>query len=302
MSVARAPRGADLTGSLLAVAMGVLFAFVVIFGKNLLHGEPPFTLLCFRFGVTALLLALVAVITRVPLLAAPGERLGLALAGLFGYGVESALYFGALNHGSAAAVTLLFYLYPVWVMVVASLLDRRVPARVLMLALAMALAGGATVIVGGAGIDIATLGVVLAVLCSFAYTAYLIAADRVAKRSAPLTTGLWVAAGASLANLTFALASRTWTMPSGAAAPLRVFAMGAFTAGAFVCMIASLQRIGAVRNGIIGVLEPLTVAVLAALFLEEPITVSVVAGGALILGAGVLATIAGRPRIREPDI
>jgi len=63
MSDARVARGADLTGSLLAVAMGVLFAFVVIFGKNLLHGEPPFTLLFFRFGVTALLLALVAVAT-----------------------------------------------------------------------------------------------------------------------------------------------------------------------------------------------------------------------------------------------
>ena len=55
------------------------------------------------------------------------------MAGLFGYGIESALYFGALNHGSAATVTLLFYLYPVWVMLVASLLDREVPARILVL-------------------------------------------------------------------------------------------------------------------------------------------------------------------------
>jgi DME family drug/metabolite transporter len=182
------------------------------------------------------------------------------------------------------------------------LLDREVPARILVLALLMALGGGATVILGSGGVDITALGIVLAVLCSFAYTGYLIAADRVAKRSAPMTTGLWVAAGASLANLTFALASGTWTLPSGTMAPLRVFAMGAFTAGAFVCMIASLQRIGAVRNGIIGVLEPLTVAVLAALFLGEPITVSVVFGGVLILGAGALATVTGRPHIREPDL
>jgi drug/metabolite transporter (DMT)-like permease len=292
----------DLTGSVLAVTMGVLFAFVVIFGKDLLHGEPPFTLLFFRFGVTALLIAAVAVATGRSLAPVRGERLGLALAGLIGYGTESALYFSALNHGTAASVTLLFYLYPVWVMVVASLLDRRVPARVLVLALAMALSGGAIVILGGGGIEVAAAGVVLAVLCSFAYTAYLTVTDRVAQRSEPMATGMWVAAGASLANLTFALVSGTWTLPIGALAPLRVFAMGAFTAGAFVCMIASLQRIGAVRNGIIGVLEPLTVALLAAVFLSEPITASVVAGGVLILGAGVLATVAGRPRIREPDL
>ncbi len=292
----------DLIGSVLAVAMGVLFAFVVILGKGLLHGGPPFTLLFLRFALTALLLAAVAAATGRPIIPVPGERLGLALAGLLGYGTESALYFSAINHGSAASVTLLFYLYPVWVMIVASLIDRRVPARVLVMALVMALSGGAIVILGGGGIEIAAAGVVLALLCSFAYTAYLTVTDRVAQRSEPLATGMWVAAGACVSNLTFALVSGTWTLPSGSLAPLRVLAMAGCTAAAFVCMMASLQRIGAVRNGIIGVLEPLTVAVLAALFLSEPITAAIVAGGVLILGAGVLATVAGRPRIREPDL
>lgn len=100
----------DLIGSLLAVAMGVLFACVVIVGAGLLQGEPPFTLLCLRFGLTAIMLAVLALGTGRPLIPAPGERLGLALVGLLGYGTESALYFSALNHGSAATVTLLFYL------------------------------------------------------------------------------------------------------------------------------------------------------------------------------------------------
>lgn len=298
----RALSGTDLTGSLLAVAMGVLFAFVVIFGTNLLHGEAPFTLLFLRFSVTTVLIAAVAAVTRNPLVPAPGERLGIALAGLFGYGVESAFYFSALNHGSAATVTLLFYVYPVWVMLIASLLDREVPARILVIALSMALGGGAVVILGGGGVAITALGAVLAICCSLVYTGYLTAADRVAKRSSPITTGLWVAAGAALANLTLAIVTGSWTVPTGHLAALRVLAMGAFTAAAFVCLVASLQRIGAVRNGIIGVLEPLTVAVLAALFLDQPITSSVVIGGVLILGAGVLATVTGRPHIREPDV
>ena len=45
-----------------------------------------------------------------------------------------------------------------------------------------------------------------------------------------------------------------------------------FSAGAFVAMLAGLQLVGAVRNAIIGVLEPLTVAVLAYFFLDEPVT------------------------------
>jgi drug/metabolite transporter (DMT)-like permease len=274
----------------------------VIVGAGLLHGEPPFTLLFLRFGLTAILLSLLALATGRPVLPAPGEPLGLALVGLLGYGTESALYFGALNHGSAATVTLLFYLYPVWVMVAASLLDRRVPARTLVLSLVMALVGGATVIAGGAGVDIETAGIALALGCSLAYTGYLLATERIAVSTNPMTTGLWVAAFASVSNLTYALASTSWTVPSGRLAALRVFAMAAFTAGAFLCMMASLRRIGAVRNGIIGVIEPLTVALLAAVFLGQPITASVMVGGVLILGAGAIATIAGHMRIREPDV
>jgi drug/metabolite transporter (DMT)-like permease len=295
-------RRSDLLGSALAVAMSVLFACVVIVGKGLLHGEPPFTLLCLRFGLTSALVALVAVASGQPIVPAPGERLGLALAGLLGYGTESALYWSGLNHGTAASVTLLFYLYPVWVLAAASLLDRQVPARTIVIAVAMALSGGAIVIVGGSGIDIETAGIALALGCSFAYTAYLVATDRIAVRTSTLTTGVWVAAGASVSNLAFALVSGSWTLPSGELASIRVVAMGVFTAGAFVCMMASLRRIGAVRNGIIGVTEPLTVAVLAAVFLDEPITASVVLGAVLILGAGILVTVVGRPRMREPSI
>ena len=125
----------DLVGAGLGVLMGLLFSFVVILGKGLLHGEPPFALLFFRFGVAASVLAVLTVLTGRPLVPERGERLGLALAATLGYGTESALYFAGLNHGSAAAVTLLFYTYPVWVMLTAMTLDRRVPARMLVTAL-----------------------------------------------------------------------------------------------------------------------------------------------------------------------
>ena len=62
----------DLAGSGLAVLMGVQFSFVVILGKGLLRGQPPFALLFFRFAVAALILAVVAIATRRPLLPKPG--------------------------------------------------------------------------------------------------------------------------------------------------------------------------------------------------------------------------------------
>jgi drug/metabolite transporter (DMT)-like permease len=44
------------------------------------------------------------------------------------------------------------------------------------------------------------------------------------------------------------------------------------------------------------------VAVLAAIFLDEPVSASLAIGGALILVGGVIATLARGQRIVEPDL
>jgi drug/metabolite transporter (DMT)-like permease len=120
-------------------------------------------------------------------------------------------------------------------------------------------------------------------------------ADRVFRRTEPMTSALALAAGAALANATFALAFGGNAIPEGPAEWLRVAGMAVFTLGAFVAMLAALRRIGAVRNAIIGVIEPLTVALLAWVFLAQPVTWSVALGGVAILGAAVLATVARAP-------
>jgi drug/metabolite transporter (DMT)-like permease len=75
-----------------------------------------------------------------------------------------------------------------------------------------------------------------------------------------------------------------------------------FSAGAFAAMLAGLQLVGAVRNAIIGVMEPFTVAVLAALFLDESIAVATGLGGALILVGAAIASLARGPGLAEPDV
>lgn len=288
-------RDTELVGAGLTVAMGAMFATVVILGDGLLRGERPFALLALRFGGTAVALLAINTVTGRPLLPAPGERLGAALAGTLGYGTESALYFSALNHGTAAAVTLLFYTYPVIVTLATVTIDRRLPSGLVLGALGLAVVGSAIVVVGGGGVDVTTTGIVLSLACATAYSAYLMGADRVFRRTEPMTSAWALAAGAAVANATFALVFGGNAIPQGPTEWLRVAGMAAFTLGAFVAMLAALRRIGAVRNAIIGVIEPLTVAVLAWVFLAQPVTWSVAVGGVAILGGAVLATVARAP-------
>ena len=296
-----ADRRGELVGSFLTVAMAVMFAFVVVLGKSVLHGQLPFVLLTFRFAGTAAILAALLAGTGRPLLPERGERLGIVIAGSVGYGTESAFYFAALNHGNAAAVTLLFYTYPVIVMLATIAIDRRAPAPMLFLALGLAIAGSATVVIGGSGVEIEIVGIVLALCCATAYSGYLIGADHVLKRTNPMTAALWLAGSASIANLVYAGLFRVTALPQGGDW-LRVAGMSAFTVGAFICMLAGLQRIGAVRNAIVGVLEPLAVALLGLVFLHEDVSASTAIGGTLILGGAVVATLVRTTRVREPDV
>ena len=294
------PRG-ELAGSLASVAMAVLFAAVVIFGKQVEAGNLPFVMLAMRFGGQSVLLVGALLLFRRPLLPEKGERLALVLAGTIGYGSEAAFYFSALNHGNTAAITLLFYTYPVWVMLTTIAIDRRVPRGKLVVALLLAIGGSAVVVAGSSGVELRTLGIVLALCCSLAYSAYLISTDRIVKRTNPMTSAMWLSAGAAIGNLTYSFLFNSHVVPSGGDW-WRVVGMAVFSAGAFACMLAGLQRIGAVRNAIIGVMEPLTVAVLAAIFLSEPITVATALGGTLILGGAVLATLVRTTRNPEPNL
>ena len=286
----------------MSVAMAVLFAGVVILGSKVQADGPPFVTLAIRFGGQSVLLLALALVLRRPGLPDPGERLPLVFAGTLGYGTEAALYFSALNHGSAAAVTLLFYTYPVWVMLVTIGLDRRAPSPPLFVALSLAIGGSAVVVLGGeGGTDIEPLGIALALATSLAYTAYLVGTDRHVRRTDPITAAGWLGAGAATSNVVFALVAGAFVIPAGAT-PSRLTAIVLISAGAFATMLAGLQRVGAVRNAIIGVMEPLTVAVLAAIFLDEPVTPTVAAGGALILVGAVIASVVRTTRIAEPNV
>ena len=78
--------------------------------------------------------------------------------------------------------------------------------------------------------------------------------------------------------------------------------MAGFTAGAFVCLLAGLRRLGVIRTSILSASEPLTAAVLAAVFLGESVRPGTIAGGILILAAAVTASIARGQAPSEPPV
>jgi drug/metabolite transporter (DMT)-like permease len=287
----------DPVGGVIVGFAALLFGSVVVIGRSEpIQAMPVPTLLAVRFGIAAAALALVVVATRRSLRAAPGEGGRLFFLGAVLYALESALFFLALERGTAATVTLLFYTYPVLVALLSATTGGGLPGWVVGGSLMAAVAGTIIVVASSGGLDISVAGIGFALGSALTFSVYLVGADRLIRRTPPLATAMWVSLSASLGLAAAAVVTEVAALPA-TAARVPVAGMGVLTAGAFFFLFLGLRRVGAVRSSVIASLEPVAAAVLAAIFVDEPIRAGVFAGGVLILAGAIAATVArGVPR------
>ena len=239
-----------------------------------------------RFGVSALVLFGLLAVLRRGLLPARGERLRPMLLGAIGYALESALFYSALQRGTAAAVALLFYVYPAIVTVLEVVSGRAVFSGRLLGALGLSIAGTALIVVSGGEVDISRAGILLALGSALSFAVYLLASRRAVTHTDPMVNGAWVAAGASLSLTVQGLVTGGLRNP-GSDWWLMV-ANGVATAAAFSLLFAALRSLGASRTAVVMTLEALSAVLLAALLLGETIGAVQLAGGAAILAATIL--------------
>jgi drug/metabolite transporter (DMT)-like permease len=294
--VSRRARTAEAVGGGLVVLASIQFGIVVVLGKLAQRsGIAVFSMLAVRFGIAAVAIAILLLAMRQTLMAVTGERWWLVALGVLGYSIESALFFFALRHGEAAAVTLLFFTYPVFVALASIALGRGAPGARIWIALICAVVGSALVIAFSGRLAISPIGVVFAVGSALSFTAYLLVLDHVVHRTDPLVASMWIAGWAAVALLVYALGTGGSWSTSGTKTWLQMAGMGVFTAGAFVCLFVGLRRLGPVRTSIIAAAEPLATTVLAWAILGEQIHPAMAVGGVLILAGAITATLAGQP-------
>ena len=272
---------------MLAAAGAFSYGITIVCNRRLAqHGFGPEATLSIRFAVSAVaLFALLAVLRR-GLLPEPGERLRPLLLGAIGYAIESALFYSALQRGTAAAVALLFYAYPAIVTVLELALGRTTASLRLVLALALSIAGTALIVVTGGDVAISTAGIAFALGSALSFAVYLLASGRAVTKTDPMVNGAWVAAGASLSLTTSGLVTGGLRAPGDHL--WLMLANGAATAAAFSLLFAALALLGASRTAVVMTLEALSGVVLAALLLGETIGLVQLVGGAAILVAVVL--------------
>ena len=214
----------------------------------------------------------------------------LALAGGVCFGLDLALYNTAVLKTSAATAAFLGNNTPVFVGLGAWLLFRKRPPVSFWAGLALALSGGAIMILADAWGHTVTgdpLGDLLALVAGGFFAGYLLAAERLRADMDTLTFNTLAIVGSVGTLLAICLAMgmpltgysrQTWAALAG----LGLIAQLA----AYFALVYALGHLPATITSV-GLLAQLPrTAGLAAVFLDEPVTAAQVAGGALVL-AGV---------------
>ena len=269
------------------------YGFLSILGKlALASGVDVLPLAAWRFLIGAALVWVVLAARRRPL--PPLRRWpGLTALGLL-YAIDSLGYLAALQWVPASTAVLLFYVYPVVVVLLAAIfLGERLTRRKLV-ATAAALAGCALTV--GSGISGGRpLGLLLVVVAMLALSGYIVA-SRPIMASLPAHGSAAVTLTSTALILTAAaLGFDDMRLEGGTRGLAYVLLLSIVcTALPITLFLVGIRYVGAGRAAVYSTIEPLVTVALAAVVLQERIAPLQYAGGALILAA-ILWLRAERP-------
>jgi drug/metabolite transporter (DMT)-like permease len=276
-----------LTGILLIAVSAALFGTLAILGRYAYaDGMDTFTILFLRFGLAALLMAVIQLRKHEQL---PRGKLLAQLIGMgaLGYVGQAFCYLTAQKYASAGLVALLLYLYPFFVTILSALVLKESIKGVKMLALLLALAGTALT-VGPAGGQLP--GILLALSAALIYSVYIIVGAQVLKQVSATQSSLIIFAAAGTVFGALSVFNGPH-FPATVNGWLAIAAMVLIaTVIPVVTFLAGVQRIGPTNAAMLSTLEPVVTVLLAAALLGDTLQPITLLGGGLILVAVILLT------------
>jgi drug/metabolite transporter (DMT)-like permease len=282
-------------GILLVLISAVAFGCMPIFAHYAYREGADVPMLMFqRFAIATFLLLTIVMIRKERW---PNRRSCVLLATMgMVYFLQAFAFFEALQYIPAGLTSLLAFLYPVLVSIASYFLFKDQLGTRMVGALILALIGMALSLgpIGqGSG-----FGVTLALLASVGMSIYMIIGRVAADESAPLASTAIVLASATVGALIF-------TMFHGGFDPETItelgwgFCLSMASVVGVGCMLMGIRLVGSTTTAILGIVEPITTAVLAHVILGQLLHGLQVLGGTLIVVAVVTLALSTR-RKQEP--
>ncbi len=270
-------------GVLYILVSGAAFGLLPWFARVAYdHGAEPFGMLAARFVIASIvMLAIRFTLKRDEPRPPRSIEARLFLLGAAGYAPQASFFFFGVDRIDISLATVIFYSYPVFVVLAGWVVFRHAPSSRVMACLAVALAG--TALTAGQVQAGSWTGVVLMLGAAGWYSGYILVSSKVVHHAGAFISLMYVMLGAAAAHLLiFALTrpsmptdSTGWSAIVAAAMFSTIIAMGFFFAG--------VARIGAGEAAVLSTIEPVVSIAIGVTALNEELTLLRGAGAFLVL-------------------
>ena len=283
------------TGIIQIILSGICFGSLGIFGKTAYkHNISPGELLSLRYLVSAILMAIFIFATKPKTFFSLSafEVISSLLLGIFGYALFSSLYFTALTGLSASLTVLLFYTYPMMIVLFSRLFLKEKIEPLCMIALTLVSIGLVGLVWGEWKIG-RPLFLMFGIGSAFFYALYIILSQKYLSKTSPILFSFYVQLGAGTILSLIHFSSH----------PSRAFEIfsnyyGLLLAMSFLCSVlamtlflAGLQKVSLAEASLFSTTEPIFGVIFAIIFLGEKIQIIHFVGGVFILIGLILISL-----------
>lgn len=251
-------------------------------------GVPLVSVIFWRFLIAAVLLAALSWRAR------RRHKFDKAAWRLMAFGgiaqaLISYLSFKSLDYLPVGVLGFLFYTYPAWVAIIASVRGNETLNRPRFFALVLAMSGIAVMVGAPHAKVLSTIGILMALATALLYALYLPMIHDAQKALPPLLASFYLVTGIAITFLVVSLTTGGMTIPQTPNVWGYLFLLAIVgTVFAFGALMAGLHVLGPVRTSIISTVEPFFTAILGAVVLGQELTLAIIAGGILIAVAVVI--------------
>ncbi len=289
-------------GTFLVALSGLMYGLVGYFGMQLFfEGFSVPAMLFWRFLVAALWMLLIGILTRRnfrKLFSNFRLMLRLASVGAVSYAGCSAFYYLSSQHIGTGPAMVIFFSFPVFVMLFSLIFEQAAINRYVIIALVMVVTG--LILLNGSGQhNLSNKGIVLALIASFSYGIYVYCSQHSSSMVDSLWLTLFICVGCSAIFLVFAYATNTFQVPANAQAWKNILILGILaTAIPIQLLLNGLKYISSMKASILSVLEPVVTVVIGVLFLQESLEWMQIFGILVILSGAMVIQFEKQPEFK----
>ncbi|HFK5907148.1 TPA: DMT family transporter [Legionella pneumophila] len=276
-------------GSFYAILSGFLYGFIGYFGISAIHGDlSASNMLFWRFLISSIFILIVLIPQLKNINDTYKSMFTAFLSGVLYYGLSTLLYFYASLYIGSGLSMVIFFTYPVIIMVFNYFFYSQTIPKIYYLAISVILIGMALLIdVNEIAFDL--WGIFLGLASAFFYACYIVSSKN--NEISPNVSTLMVCLGCMTTSLIVACLDQTFKVPTSFPVWLNLFGIGLVaTVIPILLMLHSLKYISSEKASILSVLEPVFVVIFGVVLLGEKLKPWHALGIVLVL-AGALITL-----------